>query len=126
MHQTQLTITTERRKVRLLPGLRLELCDAQAQLTPDEALGLANSIVLNVRETIFQSTKTQPPAALLPGLAASSNPDCTTVALRHQGTEMIATLTRPQSEALSKAIASHLSHLQIDCPVNQYPTPFAK
>ena len=44
MHHTRPSLVSPPRKVRLWPGLRLELCEhaAEALLTPDEALGLAN------------------------------------------------------------------------------------
>lgn len=128
MHHAPHTLTTAPRKVRLWPGLRLELCehDAEAQLTPDEALGLANSIILNAREAIYQAAKsTHPTGAACPGLTAQTNPDAVTLSLWHQGTEMVATLTRAQSEALAKTITSKSSSLQIDCTVHQFRTPFA-
>lgn len=128
MHQAPYALTTEPRKVRLLPGLRLELCEhaAHAQLTPDEALGLANSIILNTREAIYQSAKNAHPTwAPCPSLTARANPDCVTLSLWHQGVEMVATLTRAQSEALAKTITSKSSILQVNCNVHQFRTSFA-
>ena len=59
MHHTRPSLVSPPRKVRLWPGLRLELCEhaAEALLTPDEALGLANSIILNAREALYQAAQ---------------------------------------------------------------------
>ncbi len=124
MNHSANAIPNQSRKVRLWPGLRLELCgqNADAQLTPDEALGLANSIILHARETLYQATKSGPPC---PGLTARSNPGCVTLSMWHQGLEMVATLTRAQSETLARTIASQSGNLQIACPVRQFNTSTA-
>lgn len=128
MHQAPNALTTEPRKVRLLPGLRLELCEhaAHAKLTPDEALGLANSIIVNTREALYQSGPSAYPTLVpCPGLTARANPDCVTLSLWHQGVEMVATLSRAQSEALAKTITRKSSILQINCNLHQFRTAFA-
>ena len=128
MHHTRPSLVSPPRKVRLWPGLRLELCEhaAEALLTPDEALGLANSIILNAREALYQAAQgTKPAAAQCPGLTASATPDAVTVSLWNQGAEMVSTLNQAQAAALAKTITSRSSSLQINCPVHQLRTPFA-
>ena len=128
MHHTRPSLVSPPRKVRLWPGLRLELCEhaAEALLTPDEALGLANSIILNAREALYQAAHgTQPAAAQCPGLTASATPDAVTVSLWNQGAEMVSTLNPAQAAALAKTITSRSGSLQINCPVHQLRTPFA-
>ena len=128
MHHTRPSLVSPPRKVRLWPGLRLELCEhsAEALLTPDEALGLANSIILNAREALYQAAQgTQPAAAQCPGLTASATPDAVTVSLWNQGAEMVCTLNPAQAAALAKTITSRSGSLQINCPVHQLRTPFA-
>ena len=128
MHHTRPSLVSPPRKVRLWPGLRLELCEhaAEALLTPDEALGLANSIILNAREALYQAAQgTQPAAAQCPGLTASAAPDAVTVSLWNQGAEMVSTLNPAQAAALAKTITSRSGSLQINCPVHQLRTPFA-
>ncbi len=128
MHHTRPSLVSPPRKVRLWPGLRLELCEhsAEALLTPDEALGLANSIILNAREALYQAAQgTQPAAAQCPGLTASATPDAVTVSLWNQGAEMVSTLNPAQAAALAKTITSRSGSLQINCPVHQLRTPFA-
>lgn len=128
MHHTRPSLASPIRKVRLWPGLRLELCEhaAEALLTPDEALGLANSIILNAREALYQAAQgTQPAAAQCPGLTASATPDAVTVSLWNQGAEMVSTLNPAQAAALAKTITSRSGSLQINCPVHQLRTPFA-
>ena len=128
MHHTRPSLVSPPRKVRLWPGLRLELCEhsAEALLTPDEALGLANSIILNVREALYPAAQgTQPAAAQCPGLTASATPDAVTVSLWNQGAEMVSTLNPAQAAALAKTITSRSGSLQINCPVHQLRTPFA-
>lgn len=116
------------RKVRLWPDLRLELCGQRAdvQLTPDEALGLANSIILHAREAIYQASKNAN-GAMAPGdqLVARSTPDCATLSIWHQGIELVATLTPAQSEQLAKTIASQNGHLQIVGGIHQFNIPAA-
>ena len=128
MHHTRPSLASPPRKVRLWPGLRLELCEhaAEALLTLDEALGLANSIILNAREALYQAAQgTQPAAAQCPGLTASATPDAVTVSLWNQGAEMVSTLNPAQAAALAKTITSRSGSLQINCPVHQLRTPFA-
>lgn len=128
MHHTRPSLVSPPRKVRLWPGLRLELCEhaAEALLTPDEALGLANSIILNAREALYQAAQgTQPAATQCPGLTASATPDAVTVSLWNQGAEMVSTLNPAQAAALAKTITSRSGSLQINCPVHQLRTPFA-
>ena len=128
MHHTRPSLASPPRKVRLWPGLRLELCEhaAEALLTPDEALGLANSIILNAREALYQAAQgTQPAAAQCPGLTASATPDAVTVSLWNQGAEMVSTLNPAQAAALAKTITSRSGSLQINCPVHQLRTPYA-
>lgn len=128
MHHTRPSLASPPRKVRLWPGLRLELCEhaAEALLTPDEALGLANSIILNAREALYQAAQgTQPAAAQCPGLTASATPDAVTVPLWNQGAEMVSTLNPAQAAALAKTITSRSGSLQINCPVRQLRTPYA-
>lgn len=128
MHHTRPSLVSPPRKVRLWPGLRLELCEhaAEALLTPDEALGLANSIILNAREALYQAAQgTQPAAAQCPGLTASATPDAVTVSLWNQGAEMVSTLNPAQAAALAKTITSRSGSLQINCPVHQLRTPYA-
>lgn len=128
MHHTRPSLVSPPRKVRLWPGLRLELCEhaAEALLTPDEALGLANSIILNAREALYQAAQgTQPAAAQCPGLTASATPDAVSVSLWNQGAEMVSTLNPAQAAALAKTITSRSGSLQINCPVHQLRTPFA-
>ena len=128
MHHTRPSLVSPPRKVRLWPGLRLELCEhaAEALLTPDEALGLANSIILNAREALYQAAQgTQPAAAQCPGLTASATPDAVMVSLWNQGAEMVSTLNPAQAAALAKTITSRSGSLQINCPVHQLRTPFA-
>ena len=128
MHHTRPSLVSPPRKVRLWPGLRLELCEhaAEALLTPDEALGLANSIILNAREALYQAAQgTQPAAAQCPGLTASATPDAITVSLWNQGAEMVSTLNPAQAAALAKTITSRSGSLQINCPVHQLRTPYA-
>lgn len=128
MHHTRPSLASPPRKVRLWPGLRLELCEhaAEALLTPDEALGLANSIILNAREALYQAAQgTQPAATQCPGLTASATPDAVTVSLWNQGAEMVSTLNPAQAAALAKTITSRSGSLQINCPVHQLRTPFA-
>ena len=128
MHHTRPSLVSPPRKVRLWPGLRLELCEhaAEALLTLDEALGLANSIILNAREALYQAAQgTQPAAAQCPGLTASATPDAVTVSLWNQGAEMVSTLNPAQAAALAKTITSRSGSLQINCPVHQLRTPFA-
>ena len=128
MHHTRPSLVSPPRKVRLWPGLRLELCEhaAEALLTPDEALGLANSIILNAREALYQAAQgTQPAAAQCPGLTASATPDAVTVSLWNQGAEMVSTLNQAQAAALAKTITSRSGSLQINCPVHQLRTPYA-
>ena len=128
MHHTRPSLVSPPRKVRLWPSLRLELCEhsAEALLTPDEALGLANSIILNAREALYQAAQgTQPAAAQCPGLTASATPDAVTVSLWNQGAEMVSTLNPAQAAALAKTITSRSGSLQINCPVHQLRTPFA-
>ena len=126
MHHDINTPTSAPRKVRLLPGLRLELCDhaAEAQLTPDEALGLANSLVLNSREALHQAATSAHQARPRCGsLNASATPDCVTLALWRQGFETVATLSRAQSDALAKTITSQSGRLQIGCAIDQFKAP---
>ena len=128
MHHTRPSLVSPPRKVRLWPGLRLELCEhaAEALLTPGEALGLANSIILNAREALYQAAQsTQPAAAQCPGLTASATPDAVTVSLWNQGAEMVSTLNPAQAAALAKTITSRSGSLQINCPVHQLRTPYA-
>ena len=128
MHHTRPSLASPPRKVRLWPGLRLELCEhaAEALLTLDEALGLANSIILNAREALYQAAQgTQPAAAQCPGLTASATPDAVSVSLWNQGAEMVSTLNQAQAAALAKTITSRSGSLQINCPVHQLRTPFA-
>ena len=128
MHHTRPSLVSPPRKVRLWPGLRLELCEhaAEALLTPDEALGLANSIILNAREALYQAAQgTQPAAAQCPGLTASATPDAVTVSLWNQGAEMVSTLNPAQAAALAKTITSRSGSLQINCPIHQLRTPYA-
>jgi hypothetical protein len=116
------------RKVRLWPGLRLEMCgqDAGAQLTPDEAMGLASSLLLETRETLHQARmNAQHPAAPCSGLVARATPDCTTLSLWHQGAELVATLTSAQSDQLAKTITSQNGHLQIVGGIHQFHIPAA-
>ena len=128
MHHTRPSLASPPRKVRLWPCLRLELCEhaAEALLTRDEALGLANSIILNAREALYQAAQgTQPAATQCPGLTASATPDAVTVSLWNQGAEMVSTLNPAQAAALAKTITSRSGSLQINCPVHQLRTPFA-
>ena len=128
MHHTRPSLVSPPRKVRLWPGLRLELCEhaAEALLTPDEALGLANSIILNAREALYQAAQgTQPAAAQCPGLTASATPDAVTVSLWNQAAEMVSTLNPAQAAVLAKTITSRSGSLQINCPVHQLRTPYA-
>ena len=128
MHHTRPSLVSPPRKVRLWPGLRLELCEhaAEALLTPDEALGLANSIILNAREALYQAAQgTQPAVSQCPGLTASATPDAVSVSLWNQGAEMVSTLNPAQAAALAKTITSRSGSLQINCPVHQLRTPFA-
>lgn len=124
MHHTRPSLVSPPRKVRLWPGLRLELCEhsAEALLTPDEALGLANSIVMQAREGLFQATKKGAPC---PGLTARSNPDGVTLGMWHDGVELVATLNHAQAEALANTITSRAGNLQITCPVRQFNSPAA-
>ena len=117
-------LLSQHRKVRLWPGLRLEICgkNADTQLTPDEALGLANSIVMQAREGLFQATKSGAPC---PGLTARSNPDGVTLGMWHDGVELVTTLNHAQAEALANTITSRAGHLQITCPVRQFNSPAA-
>lgn len=114
------------RKVRLWPGLRLEICgqNAATQLTPDEALGLANSIVMHARESLYQAAQnSRHPAMPCSGLVARATPDCTTLSLWHQSAELVATLTRAQSEQLAKTIVNQNGHLQIVGGIHQFNIP---
>lgn len=126
MHHTNHTNVD--RKVRLWPGLRLEMCgqDAGTQLTTDEAMGLASSLLLETRETLHQARKSaQNPAVPCSGLVARATPDCTTLSLWHQGAELVATLTPAQSAQLAKTFVSQNSHLQIVGGVHQFNIPSA-
>ena len=91
----------------------------------DRIVKIALAVVgaeLHARETLYQATKSGPPC---PGLTARSNPGCVTLSMWHQGLEMVATLTRAQSETLARTIASQSGNLQIACPVRQFNTSTA-
>lgn len=127
MHHRNTASLSPPRKVRLWPSLRLEICgqNAAAQLTPDEALGLANHLILEAREAVFQAGKTTQRTAIpCSGLVARATPDCVTLSLWQQGTELVATLSPVQSENLAKTIASKSGALQIIGAVNQFSYPF--
>ena len=114
------------RKVRLLPGLRLELCQhgTAVQLTPDEALAMANSLILNAREGLHQAGKNATPARpQSPALSASATPDGATVALWCQGIESVATLTPDQSQALANTLQSKASRIKIGCAIDHFSAP---
>lgn len=111
------------RKVRLWPGLQLEICEhnASVQLTPDEALGLANHIILEAREAVYEAGKTTRRAGIpCSGLVARATPGVVTLTLWNEDTELVATLSPAQSQDLAKTITSKSSALQIVGGINQF------
>lgn len=113
-------------KVRLGHGLRLEMsgCSTTAQLSPDEALGLANHMILEAREAIYQAGKTsQRNPISCSGLVARSTPEGATLSIWCHNTELIATLSPVQSGALAQALTSTAGTLQIAGAIRQFTTP---
>ena len=106
------------RKVRLWPGLRLEICgkNADARLTPDEALGLANHIILEAREAIHQAHH-QPQER---GLMLRVNPDGADISMWGQNAELVASLTRSQAESLARVAVSKSGAIQFSGEIKQF------
>ena len=94
---------------------------AAVQLSPDEALGLANHLVLSAREAIYQSGKAishNPDSRS--ALVVRSTPEGATLSMGGPETELIATLDRSQATAIAKVITSAAGYLQIAGSVRQF------
>lgn len=124
MNHTVNTPPIKSRKVRVWPGLRLEICgrNASTQLTPDEALGLANSIIMHAREAIYQEAALHASAIGSPcsSITARANVDCATVSIWHDGIELIATLTGAQSGAMARVLSRKTGSMQVSGQIQRF------
>lgn len=124
MNNAAITPSITSRKVRVWPGLRLEICgrNASAQLTPDEALGLASSIIMHAREAIYQEASLHATAIGSPcsSITARANVDCATVSMWHDGLELIATLTSAQADAMARVLRSKAGAMQVSGQIQRF------